>query len=162
MKKAKRGFTLIELLVVVLIIAILAAIALPQYNKAVRKSRLAEVFQTIDAINQAQALKNEEEGTNGIWYNFEDLPITFGTSTSGDEYFAANGWRYCGTSIPSGAGTTMAWNDEEGHLSLGYDGTTRVCSDWSSGAVCAKYGFTKVAAQCLDSRMWVTGYCFKE
>ena len=73
----KRGFTLIELLVVVLIIGILASVALPQYNKAVRKSRLAEVFQTIAAINNAQAIKNLEEGTEGVFYNFVDLPVTF-------------------------------------------------------------------------------------
>ncbi len=50
----KKGFTLIELLVVVLIIGILASIAVPQYQKAVIKSRVSEAVLMVKAMADAQ------------------------------------------------------------------------------------------------------------
>ncbi len=68
------GFTLIELLVVVLIIGILAAMALPQYFKAVERSRMAEAVTLMDSIVKAQRRKFMQ--TNRYANKFEGLDVS--------------------------------------------------------------------------------------
>ena len=48
------GFTLIELLVVVLIIGILAAIALPKYQKAAERAKSVQAIVLLKAFAQAE------------------------------------------------------------------------------------------------------------
>ena len=89
------GFTLIELLVVVLIIGILASVALPQYNKAVLKSRAVEAKSMMRAISQARERYYLE---NGVWpTSFGDLDLSFvneNGSLVSTAYFTTKDWTY--------------------------------------------------------------------
>ena len=83
----KKAFTLIELLVVVLIIGILSAVALPQYQKAVHKSRMAEAYPILKAMWTACELDVLERGakiSDGCFASFDTADIDLpNTSNSG-------------------------------------------------------------------------------
>ncbi len=83
-KKNKLGFTLIEMLVVVLIIGILAAIALPQYQKSVEKSKASQALTLLQSIYQSAQVYRL---TTGNWpYNVDQLDIDIPIDFKGEKW----------------------------------------------------------------------------
>ena len=86
MKKMQQGFTLIELMIVVAIIGILAAVAIPQYQDYVTRSKLTGAVSFAQPIQTALAEFAQENGGS------------FAT-------FPANGWTSLGfPTAPTGTG----------------------------------------------------------
>lgn len=148
----RKGFTLIELLVVVLIIGILASVALPQYTKAVEKARATEAWSTLKSIMDAEKIKNMEEDTSQVTYNFPDLALTFldkdGVSPT-EDFLEGKNFKY----NLGGYMTTAVRRDYPIYtLMLRHDGK-RLCWDGSSDksrGICKKLGLSSSASGCIS------------
>ena len=121
------GFTLIELLVVVLIIGILAAVAVPQYQTAVLKSRFTAFLPLLRSLKEAQELYYMENGEYAV--SLLTLDIQMPESCSKVSQGSGNMW-YCGKAwlIDNGLGN----NKPMGYIQAYFCPDNTSISDYSS------------------------------
>jgi len=99
MMTGRKGFTIIEILIVIVIVAILAAVAMPLFSGMVWKARLGEVLTVVDTIVNAERIYYGQNKAytcvatdqclagNGSPTGSTDVQKLLGISISSNSYF---------------------------------------------------------------------------
>jgi prepilin-type N-terminal cleavage/methylation domain-containing protein len=137
-KLSVAGFSLVELMVVVAIIGILAAVAIPNFNKFQRRARAAETKSNLGA------LYDTEKSFLGEWEDYSDSLAAVGFSIDGTTR----------TELGIGAGATAAarYLAEAPAASMATVGTgfglvSQVCGNATYGMGCAPAGAAQLPIQ---------------
>jgi len=141
--KNVKGFTLIEVLVVVVIIGILTSVALPQYQKAVLKSRFAQAKTIARSIADAEEVYYAAHNTYTLNVDALDIslpPLAGSISFVGSYIRIPFSWGRCDIVVDSGDNRTqcMISQNERNYLMylIGFSDST----SYRDKTACIFYG----------------------
>lgn len=165
--KQQSGFTLIELLVVVLIIGILVAVAVPQYQKAVIKTRFATLKHLVKSIANAEQLYYLANGN--YTQSFEeldiDLPKENVTDSTADNHVYS--WGNCYLYLNGNGNPVVACIHNQIHMQYSVAMPSNVYSCWvfaSTEAELTSGNYAQQMALCQQETQSTTdpgkGYMF--
>ena len=158
----RKGFTLIELLIVIAVIAILAAIAIPNLLASRKSANEASAIGSMRTINSAEATYRSRNGTYGTMAQIQSLlDYSLGNATSSSSlksgyYFniagptsgtAPTATQYLVTGSPGTAssGDRVFYTDESGTLFGAPSSTALPTTDASgNGTTLAPLGWSQI------------------
>ena len=117
MNKAQKGFTLIELMIVIAIIGILAAIAIPQYQDYVIRSKVTEGLNLAAAAKTAVAETFQANGSMPAGSGSQNASYGLPTDTSIAGTYVQKIDVNGGTIQGTGGVITITYGPAESHLS---------------------------------------------
>ncbi|MBO5911402.1 MAG: prepilin-type N-terminal cleavage/methylation domain-containing protein [Elusimicrobiaceae bacterium] len=160
------GFTLIELLVVVLIIGILVAVAVPQYQKAIKKTRYAKMRTFATSLVKASQVTYLRTGNFPTTFDELDITVpgdmaivrTTSSASNAAKYCAQGKKFYCCLTFPApnyaGAGVECAFND----LSIAFIQRYTTSSGTSTNrSICVQKRETETFCQQLPGATKING-----
>lgn len=123
----KKGLTLIELIIVMVVVAILAAIALPMYTGHMVRARRADAKVALEQLRAAQEMRRAEYGA--YLNNLAALQTSWGAPATNQKYYTismvATSTTFTGTATPTGSQTA------DGALTINQDGTKSPEDKWA-------------------------------